>query len=78
MIASLELDGIVYATDFLLCDADVCFCDLNTGVVENLIQKNETFSTMPTFIVNISAKGFTESMSGKMVNFNLILILKPF
>ena len=34
----LELDGVENTGYFVLCDADVGFCNLNTGVFEDFVQ----------------------------------------
>ena len=74
----LELDGVENTGYFVLCDADVGFCNLNTGVFEDFVQQQKTICAMVIGVIYIATESFAERMSRKMVNVQSVSVLNVF
>lgn len=73
-----ETYRVVHVVDFILCDSNVGLSDLNIGVVEYLVKKNEAFRTVTIRVVHISAKSFSECVRGKMVDVEPVFEFEQF
>ena len=47
-------------------------------MIENFVEKNQTFCAMIIDVIHISTKSLTECMSREVVNFDMILLLELF